>query len=60
MKIEVLARFVHRAVRVVHPGEVLDVAPEEGEYLIQRGMAKEVKPLKPKAKKAEGTTSPSS
>lgn len=58
MKIKVLARFVHRDVRVVHPGEVLDVAPEEGEYLVERGMAKEVKPPKPRANKEEGATTP--
>lgn len=62
MKIEVVARFVHRGVRVRHPGEVLDVAPGEGEYLIQRGIAKAIetpKPPKPKAKKEEGITAPS-
>jgi len=51
MKIEVVKRFVYGGVRVVHPGEVLDVEPEEGERLVERGIAKPVKPPKPKVKK---------
>jgi len=54
MKIEVLKRFVEGGVLVRYPGEVLEVTPEEGEPLVERGIAKEVKPPKPKAKKDEG------
>ena len=51
MKIKVLARFVHRGVRVRHPGEVLDVSPETAERLVERGIAKPVKPPKRKEEK---------
>ena len=60
MKVKVVARFVHRGVRVRYPGEVLEVSPEEGERLVERGIAKPVKPPKPKAKKDAGDVLPSS
>jgi|GEM_PF-3127028 len=51
MKIEVLKRFVEGGVLVRHPGEVLEVSPEVGERLVERGIAKPVKP--PKRKEVE-------
>jgi len=48
MKIKVVQRFVYGGVRVRYPGEILEVSPEEGERLVERGIAKEVKPPKPK------------
>ena len=50
MKIEVLKRFVEGGVRVRHPGEVLEVSPETAERLVERGIAKLVKPPKRKEK----------
>jgi len=50
MKIEVVERFVHGGA-VRHPREVLEVSPEEGERLIELGIAKPVKP--PKRKERE-------
>lgn len=50
MKIEVFHYFVEKAVKVRHPGDILEVSPEEGERLIERGIAKSVKPPKRKEK----------
>jgi len=53
MKIKVVKRFVERGVLVRHPGEVLEVTPEIGEQLVERGIAKLVKPPKRKETESE-------
>ena len=50
MKIEVLEYFVEGGVKVRRPGEVLEVSPEEGERLVERGIAKPIKSPKRKEK----------
>jgi len=48
MKIEVVTYFVEGGVKVRCPGEVLEVSQEEGERLVERRVAKPVKPPKRK------------